>query len=185
MKKELIFLNGFMGAGKSKIGPLVAESLNCPFFDSDKIIEEGTGKKVFDIFNNDGEDAFRKMEHAILFQLIENNDKAVIALGGGALVNPENKNLANKNGITIYIKSSPQEIFNRVKHTSKRPLLQVERDENFEPNLLKKIESMLSERREIYESASIIIERDGFEPPQVAEMILRELDKIKHEKNNS
>ena len=117
------------------------------------------------------------MEHAVLFRLIEKNDKAIIALGGGALLNLQNKKLAEKNGITIYIKSSPQEILNRVKHTTKRPLLQVERDENFETNLLQKIKKLLLERKDAYESAQIIIERDGFEPLQVAEMILTELEK--------
>ncbi len=175
MKKEHIFLNGFMGAGKSKIGPLVAERLNCPFFDTDKIIEQGAGKKIIDIFNEDGEAAFRKIEHSVLLQLIKTNSRSVIALGGGALVNPENKKLADKSGSIVYIKSSPQEIFKRVKHTSKRPLLRVERDENFEFNLVQKIEALLKERKSVYESAEIIIERDGFEPPQVAEMILAAL----------
>ena len=178
MKKENVFLTGFMGAGKSKIGPLVARKLNCPFFDTDKVIEQATRKTIIDIFNNDGETAFRKMEQAILFQLIENNKKAVIALGGGALQNPENLNMANKNGHTVYIKSSPQEIFNRVKHKSQRPLLQVEHDENFEENLLQKIERLLKERVDVYESATIIIERDGFEPAHVVEMILTELGKL-------
>ncbi len=116
MKKEHIFLNGFMGAGKSKIGPLVAEKLNCSFFDTDKIIEQHAGKKIIDIFNEDGEAAFRKIEHSVLFQLIETNSRSVIALGGGALVNPENKKLADKNGSIVYIKSNTQEIFKRVKH---------------------------------------------------------------------
>ncbi len=168
-----------MGAGKSKIGPLVAEKLNCPFFDTDKIIEEGTGKKILDIFNDKGEFFFRKIEQDVLYQLIHENEQAVIALGGGALMNPENKIQTDRSGYTIYIKSSPSEIFKRVKHTSKRPLLKVENDENFESNLMQRIEKLLEERKDVYESAQIIIERDGFEPPQVAEMILTELAKLK------
>jgi len=168
-----------MGAGKSKIGPLVAEKLSCSFFDTDTIIEKETGNKINDIFETHGEGVFRKMEHAVLYQLVSENEKAVIALGGGALINPDNKKLVTLNGITIYLKSSPKEIFKRVKDSSKRPLLNVERDNNFEKNLLNKIESLLEERKDIYESAQIIIERDGFEPAQVAEMILKELTSLK------
>ncbi|NOG47436.1 MAG: shikimate kinase [Calditrichaeota bacterium] len=178
MNKNLVFLNGFMGAGKSKIGPIVADKLNCPFFDSDKIIEEATGKTISDIFTDQGEETFRKMEQAILFQLIGNNNKAVIALGGGALMNPDNKKMADKKGTVVYIKSSPEEIFKRVKKTSKRPLLNIPRDENFETNLLIRIEELLKDRKDVYESAAVIIERDGFDPPQVAEMILTELEQF-------
>jgi shikimate kinase len=178
MQKDRIFLNGFMGAGKSKIGPRLAEKLKYPFFDTDKIIEQATAKKINDIFNDEGEAIFRKMEHAVFAQLIHANPHAVIALGGGAFINPDNKKLADKFGLTMYIKSSPQHIFERVKKSSKRPLLQVERDENFEANLLAKIDKLLNERREIYESAPIIIERDGFEPPEIVKMILKELSNL-------
>ena len=173
--KKHIFLSGFMGAGKSKIGPIAANRLNCTFYDSDEIIEEACGKKIFEIFNDEGEDVFRKREQAVIFQLIEKDIASVIALGGGALNNKQTKEKVEKSGIVVYLKSSPQAIFDRIKHTTKRPLLQIDRDENFETNLLTKISDLLNRRRAIYESAHIIIERDGLEPDQVVDVILEKL----------
>jgi len=174
--KRHIFLNGFMGAGKSKIGPILARQLTCDFYDTDKIIEEACGKRIFDIFNEDGEADFRKKEQAVIFQLIAQSDFSVIALGGGAFMDELTRKKAEQSGIIIYLKSSPQSIYDRVKNTSKRPLLQIEPDENYESNLLKKITELLTERRTIYESAHIIIDRDGLEPEQVAEKILEQVN---------
>lgn len=173
--KKHIFLNGFMGAGKSRIGPLLAKELHCSFFDTDKIIEEHSHKKIHEIFEQEGEAVFRKREQAVLVQLAAQNQESVIAVGGGALINPDNKKIAEKNGVIVYIKSSADEIFERVKHTSKRPLLNVERDENFESNLKKRIMELLAIRKEIYESADIIIDREGLEANQVCEKILEQL----------
>ena len=173
--KKHIFLNGFMGAGKSRIGPLLAKELDCPFFDTDKIIEQHSNKKIHEIFEQEGEMVFRKREQAVLAQLAGQESKSVIAVGGGALVNQENKNIAEKSGVIVYIKSSPDAIFERVKHTSRRPLLNVDRDENFESNLKKRITELLASRKEIYEDADIIIDRDGLEADQVCQKILERL----------
>ena len=74
-----------MGAGKSRIGPLLGEILKCRFFDTDKLIEQQSGKKINKIFEEDGEEAFRKLENKMILELSEMTDRAVIALGGGAL----------------------------------------------------------------------------------------------------
>lgn len=176
MKNKHVFLNGFMGAGKSKIGPILAQKMKINFYDLDKIIEQYCNLSIFDIFESEGEESFRKKEQAILFQLIREHKSSVIALGGGALINDFNLRQVQKTGTVIYIKSNPKAILDRVKHTSKRPLLNISRDENFEANMLKRIEELLNERKHIYESADVIIERDGLEPDQVAEMILKRFE---------
>lgn len=170
-----------MGAGKSRIGPLLAELMNCPFYDTDKLIEKSVGKKIAKIFKDEGEAFFRKLESEKIIELAAKKDKAVISLGGGALTYPQNKTLAEKAGIVVYLNSSAEVIFNRVKHTKKRPLLNVPRDENFEENLLKRIKELLDARKEIYESAHIIVQRDNHEPSEIAETIRREI--LKYENN--
>lgn len=176
--KKHIILNGFMGAGKSRIGPLLAKELKVSFLDTDKIIEQYSNKKIHEIFESEGETVFRKREQALLFQLIRQEQKAVIAVGGGALVNPENKNIAEKNAVIIYIKSSPDAIFERVKNNTKRPLLNVQRNENFEINLKNRITELLTSRKDVYESADIIFDRDGLEADEVCKRILEKLKEI-------
>lgn len=178
-----IYLNGFMGAGKSKVCPFLADLLERSCYDLDKLIEQKVGKKVLEIFEQDGEAAFRKLESEAINELALNKTKAVISLGGGALTIPENKQIIEKSGLVIYLKSSPELIFERVKNSTKRPLLNIERDENFERNLLKKIKELLADRKEIYESADIIIERDHLLPKEVAKKIYKEI--VIYEENRS
>lgn len=164
-----------MGAGKSKIGPVLAGKFACPFYDCDKLIELETGKKIGDIFNEQGEAYFRQLESRMLEKLAAQNEKSVIALGGGALVDDKNRMIAESKGTVIYIKSSPQSILERVKNSKKRPLLDIPRDETFEKNLLNKIIEMLDKRKAIYESADIVFERDGFEFDEAGEIIYQKL----------
>lgn len=178
-----IYLNGFMGAGKSRIGPILASLLECPFYDTDKLIEQRAGKKISQIFNDDGEQLFRKLESDMIREVSAKEEKAVVSLGGGALTIPSNKISVEKKGIIIYLKSAPQVILQRIKHSSKRPLLNVPKDADFEKNMLKRITEMLEERKEIYESADIIISRDEGEPDQIARLIFQELKN--YEKNRS
>jgi shikimate kinase len=180
MKKH-IFLNGFMGAGKSKIGPVLAGRLACPFYDSDRMIEQQAGKKVSDIFQQDGEAEFRKWESRVIERLAAEKVKSVIALGGGALLSEKNRAQARQSGIIIYVKSSPHKILERVKDSKKRPLLNIPKDKNFEDNLLKMIKDLLTKRQEIYESADLIFERDDFEYQEAAEHLYQEI--IKYEKH--
>ena len=175
-EKKHIFLNGFMGAGKSKIGPYVAGGLGYTFLDTDKLIEQAAGKTIKDMFEQEDENYFRNLEQDMLKKLVEENKNAVIALGGGALVNPVNNMLIKQNGVTVYLKSSPEAIFQRVKHTSRRPLLEVPRDAHFETNLMLRIKELLAKRTELYETADVIIERDGLEPQQVAELIIKHVN---------
>lgn len=178
-----IYLNGFMGAGKSKVGPLLADLLNCSWYDIDNLIEQKAGKKVAEIFEQDGEPVFRNMESEMIKETALNKIKSIISLGGGALTVSENRKIVEEQGIVVYLKSSPQFIFDRVKKSTKRPLLNIERDENFEENLLKRIIELLTERKEMYESAHIIIERDNLKPNKVADKIYKQLKK--YEKNRS
>jgi len=169
-----VFINGFMGAGKSRVAPLVASALNCPLFDTDKIIEYRTAKSVNEIFSHQGEAVFREMELMLIRELTA-GVPAVISLGGGTLTTPAVRKIVRSSGITVYLRSAPEDIYKRVKHRDRRPLLRTERDADFEENLMEKIHRLLTERKEIYEDADIIIERDGLEAEAVAGLILNRL----------
>lgn len=174
MKKH-IFLTGFMGAGKSKIGSLLAEEISHPFVDSDKMIEQETGKTVRQIFEEDGEESFRKMESAVIRSLADCESPSVIALGGGALTNKKNFDLVTKNGILVYIKSSPEAIYERIKDSKKRPLLNVPEGEKFKENMLFKIRGLLNKRAAVYEQADIIIERDFLSLEQIVKTLIKNI----------
>lgn len=180
MKKH-IFLNGFMGAGKSKIGPILAVKFACPFYDTDKLVEMETGKNISDIFRDEGEEQFRQLESRMIRQLAYQKTKSVIALGGGALTFNDNNSIARDSGIIVYVKSSPRAIFERVKNSKKRPLLNVARDENFDQNLIKMITDLLERRKKIYESADIIFNRDSYDYEQAADLIYRDI--LKYERD--
>ena len=171
MKKH-IYLTGFMGAGKSRVGRTFARQWNWPFYDTDSIIEKESAKSVKEIFETDGEDLFRLLEKEVIKKLASETYPAIISLGGGALMDPENFNLIRETGLLIYIKSAPEFLFERVHHTDKRPLLKTDRDENFDKNLLTKIKNLLELREPVYQQADIVFERDGLK----AEAIYRQLD---------
>lgn len=170
-QKKHIFLTGFMGAGKSKIGKLLAEKLSYPFYDSDKLIEQDAGKSVKDIFEQNGESHFRELEVQEIKNLCARTEPSVIALGGGALNNLDNLKLVDTHGISIYIKSSPESIFERVKHSKKRPLLNIEEGENFKDQMLNKIKQLLDDREKIYQKADIVFIRDGLELENIVDVL--------------
>lgn len=168
-----------MGAGKSRIGKTLAEQFNYPFYDSDDLIEQNAGKEIKAIFAEDGEGQFRLIESKVIKKLCLLKEPAVISLGGGAIQNDNNFNLIEKYGISIYIASSPEAILNRVKHTSKRPLLNVRKGKNYEAKLLKRITDLLNQRIPTYKKSDIIINRDGVELEEIVDMIYKEIQRFR------
>jgi len=160
-KKSLIFLTGFMGSGKSTIGPILANTLGYEYVDVDRFIEEKTQKEITEIFRTEGEKAFRLLERNILHELTK-LDHSVISLGGGTIANEENCQIVSQNGILIYLKLSPEEILQRVQYRSDRPML---KDANGNPlqaqELEKRILELLSSREPFYSRADVIIRADN------------------------
>lgn len=174
-KRIHIFLTGFMGAGKSRIGKTLAQRFGYPFYDSDELIEKSAGKKIKNIFEEDGETYFRSIESDEIKKLCQIVDPAVISLGGGALQNERNFAMVRKYGISVYIASSPEAILSRVKHTNKRPLLDVGEGEKFEERLLHKIKDLLNRRAPTYKKSDIIIDRDGLELEDIVDLIYKRI----------
>jgi shikimate kinase len=177
-KKSLIFLTGFMGSGKSTIGPILANTLGFRYIDVDTFIEEKANKKVVDIFSADGEQAFRKLEKEALRELAE-LDHCIISLGGGTIANEENSHFVLENGTLVYLKLSTDEIIQRVQHRNDRPMLKDEKGNALPAPLLReRIRELLARREKFYARANIIINADNMRVGSTVDEIVRQLRSI-------
>lgn len=171
MKKNLIYITGFMGSGKTAVGTILASKLNYEFIDLDVLIEKEEKRKISDIFKESGEKYFRKLEKEYLGK-ISNFENKVISLGGGALMNNENREFVKDKGILIYLKVTPDEIYNRIKHATDRPLLK--KDDNTLCNkdeFIDRISLLFAQRESGYLSAEIAMDTVGKSPEQIANEI--------------
>lgn len=158
MKNKIFYLTGFMAAGKSTIGPILANTLGWDFIDLDKEIEKRAGMKIADIFKDKGEKFFRQLETGSLKELSGLN-RVIISLGGGTIVSKMNLNIIRSTGKMIYLKSSPEEAFKRLKHKRDRPaLIGEDYENNMHEKLKERIDSMMEEREKYYKKADYVIE---------------------------
>ncbi len=156
-----IYLTGFMGSGKSTIGPILANTLGWDFYDLDFVIEKKEGKKVSKIFEEKGEEYFRKLENETLLELSE-KDNLIIALGGGTVTSQSNIDLMKKKGKIIYLKISPESAYKRLRFKRDRPVLTRDNTVNLEKDeFIKKIDELLNKRKKFYEQADITIETNN------------------------
>lgn len=118
-----VFFVGLMGAGKTTIGKLLAKRQRKAFYDSDQEIEKRTGVNIPLIFEVEGEAGFRAREVAMIAELsaLEN---VILATGGGAVLNPENRENLQKNGVVVYLRAKVHDLWQRTRHDRNRPLLQ-------------------------------------------------------------
>jgi len=145
-----IVLIGFRGTGKSTVGRLLAKRLEKDFIDSDKHIESSTGKTIKSIFEDDGEEGFRKIEVDTITELSKEDNK-VISAGGGVILREENVNNLKNNGFLVLLEATPEIIHSRIaqdeKTTQQRPSLT-----DKEP--LDEIKHLIEQREPAYKSAA-------------------------------
>jgi shikimate kinase len=147
----------------------MASLLKYSFVDLDKYIQEKENKTIQFIFDNEGEDEFRRLETKYLAELISQNEKHVIALGGGTVCFNNNVDLVKANGILVYIRMSPQALAERLlKSRQKRPLLKNISAEKL-PSF---IESKLNERNRYYNQAHIVADGINFNYLQLHQALL-------------
>jgi shikimate kinase len=159
-RKDRVYLTGFMGSGKSTLGPILANSIGYAFVDLDKAIEERERMSVREIFRVKGEHHFREREKKEL-QHVSTAPRTVIALGGGTLVDPENNRIVASTGLLVYLKLSREEVFQRLRHRSDRPMLaDLDGDPLPEPLLRERIERLYREREPLYAAADVTILTD-------------------------
>lgn len=159
-----IFLVGFMGAGKSTVGKILADKTRYTFLDADKVIEEKAGTTITQIFAEHGEPYFRNLESESLEELADDSNQ-VIATGGGVVQRERNWQAIKNSGISIYLKASVETIWDRIKNDTSRPLLQVD-------DPVETARELLNKRAEMYEKADIIINTDELSLEQVADNIV-------------
>jgi shikimate kinase len=161
-----IYLVGFMGSGKSTIGRHLAHRLGWNFFDTDEEIESAEKLSITEIFESRGEDEFRRIETAILCQhvsWIERGRPAVVALGGGAFARPQNREMLENNGITVWLDCPLDLVSRRVAQAVHRPLAR-------DPE---KFAALYHERRAAYQLADLQIVISGDDTAEAVEAILR------------
>ena len=164
-----------MGAGKSTVGRQLARRLKLDFYDSDRVIVEKTGVPISTIFDIEGEHGFRDRETDALREL-SSHDGCVIATGGGSLIRPENREVIANTGCVIYLRTSAERLYSRIKHDQARPLMQTD-------NPLQTLKDLLANREPAYLDAADIVIRTGSQ--KVGVVIHRIEQAIKKERRNA
>ncbi|HET8746113.1 MAG TPA: shikimate kinase [Ramlibacter sp.] len=163
-----ITLVGMPGSGKTTVGRHLARRLRLPFFDSDHVIEERLGCSIREFFEREGEAAFRDLEQQVIAELAQ-GPAAVIATGGGAVLREANRNALRAGGSVVYLRSSPEELYRRLRNDTTRPLLQV-------ADPLERLRQMYAQRDALYrEAAHFVIETARPSVPRLVHMILAQL----------
>ena len=124
IRSVVITLIGLPGSGKSTVGRHLAKRLHVPFLDSDLVIEQRLGCSIREYFDREGEDRFRDIEEAVVDELTA-TPSGVLSTGGGAVLRPQNRRHLRDRGTVVYLNSSPEDIYKRLRHDTQRPLLQV------------------------------------------------------------
>lgn len=163
-----IVVIGFMGTGKSTVGKRLAQSLAWKFFDTDNVIEEVTNLSVPEIFRRHGETRFRSEERIVVKRLSQ-QERIVIATGGGTVLNPLNWEALAQNGIMIGLHASIEVILSRIGHKNDRPLLKGSREE---------IEKLWSERQKCYAQADLTVDTSQKNIDEVVNEILAWLGRM-------
>ena len=173
MKTNVVFLAGFMGSGKSTIGPILANTLGWNLYDLDKVIEKKYGRKIADIFFEKGEAAFRIIEREVLREISSGNN-LIISLGGGTMTDQENINFMKKKGKIIFLEAKAESFYQRLRFKTDRPILKGKDEELLSPEELKKrITEILAYRKKFYEQADMSLKTDNISIGRTVENISR------------
>lgn len=165
--KANIFIIGFMGTGKTTLGRLLADRTGMKFIDLDSKIEEQTGKKIESIFADEGETWFRMKETEVLSGCITQSNQ-VFSTGGGIVLNPYNVELMKENGIVIGLKANTDTLWERLKDSTNRPLLNNE-------NPREALKRLYQQRMGLYDDAHISIQVDEYSPAELIQEIIAKI----------
>ncbi len=176
-KPTLIFLTGFSTAGKSTIGPILANSLGFDFIDIDKVIVEREQKSINEIFSEKGEAYFRQLELEILSS-IAHRENLVVSLGGGTLENDSSFELVRNSGTMVYLKSDLNTLTHRLSNKDDRPLLKGENGQRISAEeIANRVKILMNRREERYAQADIYIPTDQTPLGKTVDKLQRELER--------
>ncbi len=167
-----------MASGKSTIGPILANVLGWEYYDIDKEIEKSEELKIVDIFEKRGEEYFRTVESKTLKDLSEKNN-VVVSLGGGTMAREENLSLMKRTGKIVFLDTSPEEVYNRLKHKTDRPLIKdLVLSNGTKEEFIERINKLLSERAPYYSQADIQIKTDVSNLGKTVDLIKKRISKF-------
>jgi shikimate kinase len=165
----LCALIGMPGSGKSTVGRQLARRLQVPFFDSDHVIERQLGCSIREYFEREGEDRFRDVEESVIDQLTQ-SQPGVVSTGGGAVLRGGNRQRLHQRCKVVYLNSTPDELYRRLRHDVNRPLLQV-------ADPLGRLRDLFRVRDPLYrETAHFIIETGRPSVATLVTMIVMQLE---------
>lgn len=171
-ERDNLYLVGLMGAGKTTVGRLLARHYGCIFRDSDHEIEARTGVRIPVIFEIEGEAGFRKREEAVIGELAATSG-IVLATGGGAVLSPITRETLRQTGVVVYLRGTPEHLFERTRHDRNRPLLQTE-------NPLAKLRELYHQRDPLYrEVADIVIDTGRQSVAGMTRVLMGKLDLLR------
>ena len=160
-----IVLVGFMGTGKTSVGKRLAKRLGWPFVDVDALIEERANMSIPQIFTQRGEPVFRRLERRCISRVVHGQHQ-VIATGGGAIVDPQNRTKLRASGPVVCLTAKPQAILARVgRKLMTRPMLAAHADP------LSRIRTLMAQRAPAYAKADVTIDTSGMSVEQVVERV--------------
>lgn len=167
----ILTLVGMPGGGKSTVGRVLARQLDVPFVDSDAEIERRLGgETIKDYFARKGEASFRDLEAEVIHHLLTQDGEKVLATGGGAVLREANRQRLKDLSTVVYLRSSPDELFRRLRNDTQRPLLQV-------PNPLGKLRELYAQRDPLYRRcAHFVLETSRPSVHGLVNMILMQVE---------
>jgi shikimate kinase len=170
-----IYLTGFMGSGKSTIGPELARALGYDFLDLDQLIEQRAGKPIPVIFSEEGEPAFRNREADVLREVAQ-RENTVVALGGGALTLEENLRVARSSGLVVYLRVPAEHLARRLRGRTGRPLIMGNEGSALsDEDLRRRVALMIGAREPFYSQAHVTVDAGGMSSGETVDVVLREV----------
>lgn len=163
-----IVLIGFMGAGKSTVSEYLKDTYGMDVVEMDQVIAERVGMSIPDIFEIHGEEYFRNLETGLLKEL-QSRKNTVISCGGGAALREENVAEMKKNGRVVFLTAAPETVYERVKGSDERPILNGNKNVNY-------IAKLMEKRRAKYEAAAdVLVATDGRDVQSICEEIMKKV----------
>lgn len=175
-KSKIIYLTGFMGSGKTTIGQILANKIGWDFLDLDRLIEAETGRKISGIFEEMGEAYFRQLETEYLNK-VSVYQNHIISLGGGTIAFKDNLNILKNSGRIVYLKTSPENVYLRLRFKTDRPVLKMQEEQEERATVIAHITTLMENREVFYSQADVIFRTDNLPMGKAVDLLAKQIDR--------